>query len=517
MFIDFNFFRKRSSTSAIFLTASRLAPLSSLLVVLLLLACPAQADGTVVTGTGTPGQDVPNVQAAVDKGGLVQLRGKFNFGPNGRVRITKNVRIQGQADSIGEPKTTITGGFWTFYAPLPVKGAPPADKGPIISVRAIRFDGAKSTPLHFPHVGGLDVRGCTVTDVIPQPVDIPWSDGDTLPFQAGIVVGNRIDYPKAPLKRAVTGTVRIEDNRFLMENNRPEGVAGYGVVADWTWGAEITIARNTIHRSSRNGIEVLDNVRSDKGKGSIDISGNRITTDEEGIAWPHKFGPNGIVAGWYFDTSGGADFSRNNRIAVTGTASRDEARIPPACCSTPTIWWLPATTSSWRRNRRARHRPDRLARLLRQQQGARPVALRHLLPCLRKAGSHCQHLCLDRPERLYRHQGPGFFSGAPSTSWWATRRPSSTRARATVTWTSCPAPCPKWTLKATPGNLWNNSETSPPSRRLRRGPGRNKSGHQSPVPAPFTAPVTSSDQGMKKPDTQSGNPWLTTLSSLCID
>ena len=57
---------------------------------------------------------------------------------------------------------------------------------------------------------------------------------------------------------------------------------------------------------------------SDKGKGSIKISDNRITTDEEGIAWPHKYGPNGIVAGWYFDTSGGADFSRNNRIAVTG-------------------------------------------------------------------------------------------------------------------------------------------------------------------------------------------------------
>lgn len=318
MILDSKLFRKRSGTSADFLTPPRLAPLFSLLAVLLCLACPARADGIMVTGTGKPAQDVPNVQAAVDKGGLVQLRGNFNFGPDGRVRITKNVRIQGEADSVGEAKTTITGGFWTFYAPLPFKGAPPADKGPIISVRTIRFDGAKSTPLHFPHVGGLDVRGCTVTDVIPQPVDIPWSGGDTLPFQAGIVVGNRIDYPKGPLKRAVTGTIRIEDNRFLMENNRPDGVAGYGVLADWTWGAEITITQNTIHRTSRNGIEVLDNVRSDKGKGSIDISGNRITTDEEGIVWPHKFGPNGIVAGWYFDTSGGADFSRNNRIAVTG-------------------------------------------------------------------------------------------------------------------------------------------------------------------------------------------------------
>ncbi len=56
----------------------------------------------------------------------------------------------------------------------------------------------------------------------------------------------------------------------------------------------------------------------DKERGSIAISGNRIVTDEEGIQYPHKYGPNGIVPGWYFDTSGGADFSRNNRIAITG-------------------------------------------------------------------------------------------------------------------------------------------------------------------------------------------------------
>lgn len=294
-----------------------------LFLLVFLFAClvqvrPAPAAETMVTGTGKPVQDVANVQAAVNEGGLVMLRGRFDFGLDGRVKITKNVRVQGEADQAGEAKTTVTGGFWTFYAPLPVKGAPPADKGPIVSIRNIRFDGAKGTPLHFPHVGGLDVRGCTVTDVIPQQVDITWSGGDTIPFQAGIVVGNRIDHPKGPLKRAVTGTVRIEDNRFLMENNKPDSTAGYGVLADWTWGAEITIARNTIHRPSRNGIEVLDNVLSDKGKGVINISDNRITTDDEGIEWPHKYGPNGIVAGWYFDTSGGADFSRNNRIAITG-------------------------------------------------------------------------------------------------------------------------------------------------------------------------------------------------------
>jgi len=284
----------------------------------LFMGLPAHAADATVFGTGQPDQDVPNVQAAVEKGGNILLKGDFNFGSDGRIKIRKNVRIKGEADAVGEPTTTITGGFWTFYSPLPVKNAPPADKGPIIAISNIRFDKAKGTPLHFPYAGGLDIRGCTVTNVSPHNVDITWADGDTLPVQAGVIVGNRFDSPKGPLKRAITGTIRIEDNRFYMENNRPHSIAGYGILVDWTWGAVIGIKNNIINRTSRNGIEVLDNVRSDKGLGAIDISGNRIATDDEGINYPHKYGPNGIVAGWYFSTSGGADFARNNRISITG-------------------------------------------------------------------------------------------------------------------------------------------------------------------------------------------------------
>nr|WP_321512923.1 right-handed parallel beta-helix repeat-containing protein [uncultured Pseudodesulfovibrio sp.] len=284
----------------------------------ILFTFPAQAADATVFGTGSPAQDVPNVQSAVDKGGSILLKGQFNFGSDGRIKITKNVRITGETDAVGEPKTTITGGFWTLYAPLPYKDAPPSAKGPLVAVSSIRFDGAKGTPLHFPHVSGLDVRGCTVTDVIPQQVDIEWAEGDSLAFQAGIVVGNRIVHTKGPLGKAAGGTIRIENNRFFMENKRPDTTSGYGVLADWTTGAELIIKDNIILRTSRNGIEVLDNALDAKGNGSITIAGNRITTDEEGIPYPHKYGPNGIVAGWYFDTRGGADFSRNNRIAITG-------------------------------------------------------------------------------------------------------------------------------------------------------------------------------------------------------
>ncbi|MEZ7197323.1 right-handed parallel beta-helix repeat-containing protein [Pseudodesulfovibrio karagichevae] len=287
------------------------------LLVLLLIA-PALAEDAVVTGTGDPARDVANVQAALDKGGTVRLRGQFDFGADGRVKITKNVRILGRLDGAGEPLTTISGGDWTIYSPLPVDTAPPSQDGPLIVVRNLRFDGATGTPLHFAYAGGLEIGGCVVTNVTPKDAAITWSQGDSLPFQAGIVVGNRLVHSKGGLKGAVTGTVLIEHNRLEMINDHPEETAGYGVLADWTTGADMTIRDNEINRTSRNGIEILDNELGVKDKGFIRIQSNRISTDTEGIAYPNKFGPNGIVAGWYFDTSGGTDFTRNNRIVITG-------------------------------------------------------------------------------------------------------------------------------------------------------------------------------------------------------
>lgn len=291
--------------------------LLSTLIIFVLMTCPAMAEQTV-KGTGDPMQDVKNVQEAVDNGGTVLLLGNFNFGPDGRVKIRKNVRIVGELDGVNEPVTKISGGFWTFYSPLPVKDATPSGKGPIIAIHAIHFDKPKGTPMHFTYVGGLDVRDCTVTDVLPQEIGVKWSDGDTLQFHAGIVVGNRLDSRQKRIKRAAMGTIKIEDNRFFMEASRPDRTAGYGVMVDWTWGAEISVSGNTISRASRNGIEMLDNIIGPKGQGSITIDRNKITTPDEGIPYPHKYGPNGIVAGWYFDTSGGANFGRNNRISLSG-------------------------------------------------------------------------------------------------------------------------------------------------------------------------------------------------------
>ncbi len=287
------------------------------------LTLPALADQTVV-GTGNPAMDVANIQKAVDLGGIIVLRGQFDFGAEGRIKITRDTRIRREKSPSGELKTIITGGFWTFYCPLPVPGATPAGAGPIVAVHAIHFHRAKGTPLHFPFTGGLDVRGCTVTDVKPQKTTVKWSGGDTLSFMAGVVVGNRLDYAQKRIKRAVTGTIRIENNNFSMETDKPDHTAGYGVLVDWTTGADISVSDNIIHRASRNGIEVLDNALGPKGAGNIRIDKNRIVTASEGIEYPHKYGPNGIVTGWYFETKGGTDFTRNSLISLVG--NRIEAR-----------------------------------------------------------------------------------------------------------------------------------------------------------------------------------------------
>lgn len=281
----------------------------------LLPATPARAE-TVVTATGDPAQDVPNVQKAVERGGDVLLKGHFRFGPTGRVNIRKSVAIRGEVDSLDLPVTRITGGHWTLYTPLPVPGAPPAKKGPLVSVRDLHFNKAMGTPLHFPYISGLMVDNITVENLLPDELPVEWKEADTLAFAAGVVAGTRLDHRKASLQRAAQGVITIKNSRLYMMADKPDITAGRGVMVDWTWGATITVENNIITKASRNGIELLDNVRGDDGTGSILVRKNKIITDNRGIKYPNPFSPNGIVAGWFFDTSGGNEYRRNSPVTV---------------------------------------------------------------------------------------------------------------------------------------------------------------------------------------------------------
>ena len=84
---------------------------------------------TVVVGTGNPDMDVKAVQAAVDQGGQVILKGQFSFNTTPTVRtatgfvgglatilVSRAVEISGTQD--GE-MATIEGGTTPFYAEAP--------------------------------------------------------------------------------------------------------------------------------------------------------------------------------------------------------------------------------------------------------------------------------------------------------------------------------------------------------------------------------------------------------------
>src|SRR6516164_8240113 len=110
----------------------------------LALAASATAQ-TVVVGTGNPDLDVPAVQAAVDQGGEVLLKGHFSFdspptvptapepavltGGLATVLVSKAVVISGTQDG-DEEMASIEGGTTPFYVDAPGAG---------VTIQELRF------------------------------------------------------------------------------------------------------------------------------------------------------------------------------------------------------------------------------------------------------------------------------------------------------------------------------------------------------------------------------------------
>ena len=122
------------------------------------------AQTITVLGTGDPKVDIPAVQAAVDQGGRVVLKGHFSFdapptvaeqpsilfsaAPLGTILISKAVVISGALDDQGE-MSSIEGGTNPFYVEAPgsqvtIQGLhcgqehPPGSKGHAVSERGDR-------------------------------------------------------------------------------------------------------------------------------------------------------------------------------------------------------------------------------------------------------------------------------------------------------------------------------------------------------------------------------------------
>ena len=68
----------------------------SMLFAILFLPVTLHAIESVVTGQNNPEHDIKAIQDAVDKGGTVLLKGMFNFGEKGQVKINNDIEVSGE-------------------------------------------------------------------------------------------------------------------------------------------------------------------------------------------------------------------------------------------------------------------------------------------------------------------------------------------------------------------------------------------------------------------------------------
>lgn len=288
----------------------------SMLFAILFLPATLYAIESVVTGQNNPEHDIKAIQDAVDKGGTVLLKGTFNFGEKGQVKIKNDIEVSGENYENGNPKTKIVGGFWPFHSPLPSTELPLPGPGPKIKIKNIHFDGAVWTPMHFPYISGAEISGNKITNVVPFQVPIKWPGGDNLLVMAGVLFGTRFAHGEKILPGGTTGNLIVNDNNIDLRCENPKMTMGQGVFLLWTWGATVEIMRNKIRNVTRNSIESLDNYLDEEGRGSVLVAENDIVTPEIGIPFPSPSTPNGIVVGWFVDMTGGSDPSRNSKITV---------------------------------------------------------------------------------------------------------------------------------------------------------------------------------------------------------
>lgn len=343
-----------------------------------LLACvghssaAAASDAQIVRPTGMFPTDVENVQAAVDRGGLVLLKARdaagvptaFNFGPTdfdngGVVELTHDVFIRGE--SIGRDHTIVRGGN------IPFRGF---DRPVRSVIQGIHFDGpgvaavdlAMSSGAEFSfnrvtRVAGVDVGGATegigflafgsdVTgDLIVTDNVI---DGFTSDYREGILlisVAARVRILRNVVHGAHTGIAAISVSSITIDRNEiATGVAadpafaGNSIVAaQLDPGARITITRNLVRCDDPNGagIVLFTNARVNPITGAV-IAGNHVTMSAsiwagvelsgsvtDSLVVGNRIDGSGPYALWLSPSSDPADLaSRNIAVANDVTAFR---------------------------------------------------------------------------------------------------------------------------------------------------------------------------------------------------
>ena len=203
----------------------------------------------VVVGSGKPDIDVPAVQAAVDRGGNVILKGHFSFArsptkpvaaplasgwspPAAEVLVSKVVTISGMRDEQGA-MATIDAGTIPFYVDAP--GRP-------VTIRGLHFVRPTADAILAYAARGLEISDIRIDTVVPY---------------AGGAEGIAIDTRSAIPLPTTAGT--------------PENISGHVVITH----NDIDVSGGTTHDET-TGIMVFSVGQSPDREVDLDIIGNHV-------------------------------------------------------------------------------------------------------------------------------------------------------------------------------------------------------------------------------------------------
>lgn len=314
-------------TAAAHLSSAYLPRLTSGVVLALLLPFPLAAQ-TVVRGEDDPLLDLPAVQAAVDQGGRVRLLGTFDFGEAGRVLISNDVDIRGEADRSGTPLTIIRGGEWDFFTPYPSPDPTkegPAKAGPRIAIHHLHFIGSRGTAVHLAYSGGALVHHNVI-----EAMRARRPSGATTTERAAVVIGPALlggpaNTTFVPL--LVSGDIRVTDNELdvsVSGIDEPTSLTrGMGMFVSMYVGADVRIERNRVTGNTRTGLAIRDGKTDVNGRGSVVIADNQVLSDVvSGFTLPTApRAPIGIVTGFNNNRALGQDpdlQSTTDRFSTSG-------------------------------------------------------------------------------------------------------------------------------------------------------------------------------------------------------
>ena len=247
---------------------------------LLILAGRVAAQPITVAGTGDSSVDVPAVQAAVDQGGEVVLKGHFSFDapptvvepPSilyngtamGTILISKAVAISGVIDEQGE-MTSIAGGTNPFYV---------AASGAHVTIHGLHFIHSKDIVIRVVAVAGLTITSNRIEGVSRE-----------TNFATGIIVSTSPgDNPPNSIHGGpsanVSGTLTIANNDIDMQGTVGGnflGIIVFAVGSSPDQEADLHVSANNI----RNVTERPINIYAVGGRASVER--NVITTGTIGV------------------------------------------------------------------------------------------------------------------------------------------------------------------------------------------------------------------------------------------